>query len=63
MKSTVEEVKSSSIIAMVTLALASKVKSGLYIDFATKGLLDNELLRLPRENIDATVVRVLKANL
>jgi hypothetical protein len=53
------EVKTGSMMAMGKLALASIVKPGIEGDFAEEGLLDNELLGLPRENVEETVARVL----
>lgn len=54
-----EEVKTGSMMAMGKLALASTVKPGIEGDFAEEDLLDNELLGLPRENVEETVARVL----
>ena len=62
-KSALKELKTGSMVAMATLALASEVKSGLHADFATEGLLDNDLLGLPSDTVDSTVARVLKAYL
>lgn len=61
-KAALEEIKTGSMMAMGKLALASQVKTGLHADFASEGLLDNELLGLVPENVEETVAEVLKAN-
>ncbi|KAF4626471.1 hypothetical protein G7Y89_g11690 [Cudoniella acicularis] len=50
-------------VAMGNLALASLAKEGMGADFAAEGLLDNDLLGIPRETVDETVARVLKDGL
>ena len=46
--------------AMGQLALASNLKEEYGSNFAKLGLLDNELLSIPREDVDEVVARVLQ---
>lgn len=57
--------RTGQMMALGRLALASMVKEGIGANFMTEGLLDNELLGLPRESesVEKTVSRVLKEKL
>jgi hypothetical protein len=46
-----EEMKAGSMMGMGKLALAVQVKQGLGQDFKEEGLLENELLDLPCEDV------------
>jgi len=58
-----EMMTSGNMWGMAKLALAVEVKEGFGADFAAEGLLDNELLDIPRDTVDATVARVMKGKL
>ena len=49
-----------SLVAMGTLGLAAIVKPGAGADFKFKGLLDNELLKIPRLQIDEAIARIFQ---
>ena len=57
---TEEWTNTHSMMGMAKLAMASNLKEEFEANFAKQGLLMNETLGLPVENVDEVVARVLK---
>jgi hypothetical protein len=55
--------KTGNMWGMAKLALAVEVKDGFGADFAAEGLLDDELLEIPRGNVRETVAKVYKSSM